>query len=254
MLEVRDLRVRYGAIEALRGVSLTVGEGELVALIGSNGAGKSTCLKAISGILRPVQGSIRLGGEELATEPAYRIVARGVALVPEGRRLFGDQTVMDNLLLGAYRRRTDGHGGGMRARAEDCLDRFPILRERQNAPAGRLSGGQQQMLAISRGLMAAPRLLLLDEPSLGLAPLLIRQVFGIIRDLRRAGKTILLVEQMATLALRVADRAYILEHGRVILEGTSEALLTNHDVARGYLGRLASKSADGGEPPGHNMT
>jgi branched-chain amino acid transport system ATP-binding protein len=254
MLEVRNLRVRYGSIEALRSVSLSVREGELVALIGSNGAGKSTCLKAITGILRPVEGSIRLGGEEIASEPAHRIVARGVALVPEGRRLFGDQTVMDNLLLGAYRRRDDGHGGGIRARAEDCLDRFPILRERRDALAARLSGGQQQMLAISRGLMAAPRLLLLDEPSLGLAPLLIRQVFGIIRDLRRAGKTILLVEQMASLALRVADRAYILEHGRVILEGTPQALLTDHDVARGYLGQLAGKKADAGEPPGHSTT
>jgi len=253
MLEVSDLRVRYGSIEALRGVSLSVGEGELVALIGSNGAGKSTCLKAITGILRPVEGSIRLGGEEIATKPAHRIVSRGVALVPEGRRLFGDQTVVDNLLLGAYRRRGNEHGGGMRARVEECLSRFPILRERRNAPAARLSGGQQQMLAISRGLMAAPRLLLLDEPSLGLAPLLIRQVFGIIEDLRRAGKTILLVEQMASLALRVADRAYILEHGRVILEGTPKTLL-NHDVARGYLGRLAGKNADAGEPPGKRIT
>ncbi len=240
MLELRDLRVRYGSIEALRGLSLTVGEGELVALIGSNGAGKSTCLKAITGILRPVEGSIRLAGEELAAEPAHRIVARGVALVPEGRRLFGDQSVMDNLLLGAYRRRAVKGEKTLRARAEKCLDRFPILRERQNSPAGGLSGGQQQMLAISRGLMAAPRLLLLDEPSLGLAPLLVRQVFGIIRDLKQAGSTILLVEQMANLALRVADRAYILEQGRVVLEGTSEALLANPDVARGYLGRLAA--------------
>ena len=244
MLEIRDLRVRYGSIEALRGISLAVGAGELVALIGSNGAGKSTCLKAITGILRPVEGSIRLEGEEVGAEPAHRIVARGVALVPEGRRLFGDQTVMDNLFLGAYRRR-DAAGGnaGMRARAEEYLDLFPILRERRNAPAGSLSGGQQQMLAISRGLMASPRLLLLDEPSLGLAPLLVRQVFGIIRDLKRAGRTILLVEQMANLALRVADRAYILEQGRIVLEGTSEALLANPEVARGYLGRLAGTPA-----------
>lgn len=250
MLQVRDLRVRYGSIEALRGASLTVGHGELVALIGSNGAGKSTCLKAITGILRPVEGSIRFDGEELATAPAHRIVARGVSLVPEGRRLFGDQTVMDNLLLGAYRRRRGTGDASVRARAEDCLKRFPILRERRNAPAGSLSGGQQQMLAISRGLMASPRLLLLDEPSLGLAPLLVRQVFGIIRDLKRAGSTILLVEQMANLALRVADRAYILEQGRVVLEGTSEALLANPEVARGYLGRLAGSMPSGREPAG----
>jgi branched-chain amino acid transport system ATP-binding protein len=253
MLQIRDLRVRYGSIEALRGVSLTVGEGELVALIGSNGAGKSTCLKAITGILRPVEGSIQFDGDELATAPAHRIVARGVALVPEGRRLFGDQTVMDNLLLGAYRRRGGAGDASMRARAEDCLERFPILRERRNAPAGSLSGGQQQMLAISRGLMASPRLLLLDEPSLGLAPLLVRQVFGIIRDLKRAGSTILLVEQMANLALRVADRAYILEQGRVVIEGTSEALLANPEVARGYLGRLAGSKPGGREPAGRGM-
>jgi branched-chain amino acid transport system ATP-binding protein len=253
MLEIRDLRVRYGSIEALRGVSLTVGAGELVALIGSNGAGKSTCLKAITGILRPVEGSIRLEGQELAAEPAHRIVARGVALVPEGRRLFGDQTVMDNLLLGAYRRRRGGDAG-MRSRAEEYLDRFPILRERRSTPAGSLSGGQQQMLAISRGLMASPRLLLLDEPSLGLAPLLVRQVFDIIRDLKRAGRTVLLVEQMANLALRVADRAYILEQGRIVLEGTSDALLANPEVARGYLGRLAETSTHEREPPGRGIT
>jgi branched-chain amino acid transport system ATP-binding protein len=174
-------------------------------------------------------------------------------LVPEGRRLFGDQTVMDNLLLGAYRRRRGTGDASVRARAEDCLKRFPILRERRNAPAGSLSGGQQQMLAISRGLMASPRLLLLDEPSLGLAPLLVRQVFGIIRDLKRAGSTILLVEQMANLALRVADRAYILEQGRVVLEGTSEALLANPEVARGYLGRLARSMPSGREPAGTGM-
>src|SRR5262245_47277029 len=152
LLEVRDLRVRYGAIEALRGIELGIRQGELVALIGSNGAGKSTCLKALAGILRPVGGSIRLDGEELAAEPAHRIVARGMVLVPEGRRLFADQTVMDNLLLGAYRRRKVGGEQGLRAQAEEFLERFPILRERQDLPAGGLSGGQQQMLAISRGL------------------------------------------------------------------------------------------------------
>ena len=243
MLEVRDLRVRYGAIEALRGVSLSVREGELVALIGSNGAGKSTCLKALAGILRPVQGSIKLNGEELAAEPAHRIVARGLVLVPEGRRLFADQTVMDNLLLGAYRRKSREGEKGLRAHAEEFLQQFPILRERQHLPAGGLSGGQQQMLAISRGLMASPRLILLDEPSLGLAPLLVRQIFEIIKGLRRMGRTILLVEQMANLALRVADRAYILEQGKVALHGTAKELLSHPDVARGYLGGKRASTA-----------
>jgi branched-chain amino acid transport system ATP-binding protein len=243
MLEVRDLGVRYGAIEALRGVNLSVREGELVAQIGSNGAGKSTCLKALAGILRPVQGSIRLNGEELAAEPAHRIVARGIVLVPEGRRLFADQTVMDNLLLGAYRRKGGGGERGLRAHAEEFLDQFPILRERQHLPAGGLSGGQQQMLAISRGLMASPRIILLDEPSLGLAPLLVRQIFDIIKNLRRMGRTILLVEQMANLALRVADRAYILEQGKVVLEGPARELLSNPDVARGYLGGRKADTA-----------
>jgi len=236
MLEVRDLRVRYGAIEALRGVNLEVREGELVALIGSNGAGKSTCLKALGGILRPVSGSIKLNGEELAAEPAHRIVARGMVLVPEGRRLFADQTVLDNLLLGAYRRKPAAGEKSLHAQAEQYLDQFPILRERQHLASGGLSGGQQQMLAISRGLMASPRLILLDEPSLGLAPLLVRQIFDIITSLRRMGRTILLVEQMAKLALRVADRAYILEQGHIAMHGTAKELLANPDVARGYLG------------------
>jgi branched-chain amino acid transport system ATP-binding protein len=242
LLDVRDLRVRYGAIEALRGVDLTIRQGELVALIGSNGAGKSTCLKALAGILRPIEGSIRFAGEELAREPAHRIVSRGMVLVPEGRRLFGDQTVMDNLLLGGYRRGERGERS-LKAQAETYLGQFPILRERQNLPAGSLSGGQQQMLAISRGLMASPRLILLDEPSLGLAPLLVRQIFDIIRGLRKSGATILLVEQMANLALRVADRAYILEQGRVALHGTPQELLANPDIARGYLGGKTAKAS-----------
>jgi branched-chain amino acid transport system ATP-binding protein len=249
LLEVRDLRFRYGEVEAVRGINLTVREGELVALIGSNGAGKSTCLKVLAGILRPVHGSIRLDGEELAAEPAHRIVARGIVLVPEGRRLFADQTVLDNLLLGAYRRPSAAGEKRLRARAEDYLHQFPILRERQHLPAGGLSGGEQQMLAISRGLMASPRLLLLDEPSLGLAPLLVRQIFDLIQVLRREGKTILLVEQMANLALRTADRSYVLEQGRIVLEGTSKELLAHPDVARGYLGRRARKGQPSSERP-----
>ena len=241
MLEVRDLRVRYGAVEALRGISLQVRAGELVALIGSNGAGKSTCLKALAGIQRPVEGSIRFNGEELAAEPSHRIVARGVVLVPEGRRVFADQTVLDNLLLGGYRRPEAGGESALRRHAEEYLTRFPILRERKDLSAGGLSGGEQQMLAISRGLMAGPKLILLDEPSLGLAPLLVRRIFDIIQALRSEGKTILLVEQMANLALRVADRAYVLEQGRIVLEGSARELLAHPDVARAYLGRRAGK-------------
>jgi branched-chain amino acid transport system ATP-binding protein len=237
MLEVRDLRVRYGAIEAVRGIDLTVRQGELVALVGSNGAGKSTLLKALAGILRPVSGSIVFDGEEIAKFPAHRVVSRGIVLVPEGRRLFADQTVLDNLLLGAYRRRNAYRQARPHDRVEEHLDRFPVLRERRDRPAGTRSGGQQQMLAISRGLMAQPRLLLLDEPSLGLAPLLVRQIFDTIDELRRRGMTILLVEQMAKLALRCADRAYVLVQGRITLQGDSEQLLNSPEIVRGYLGR-----------------
>lgn len=241
MLTVRNLQVRYGAIEAVRGVDLEVREGELVALIGSNGAGKSTILKAISGLLRPSGGSITFDGIELAGQPAKHMVDQGIMLVPEGRRLFGDQSVTDNLLLGGYRRRPEGGIAALRQMAEGHLDRFPILRERKDLPAGGLSGGQQQMLAISRGLMARPRLLLLDEPSLGLAPLIVRQIFDIIAELRRAGSTILLVEQMANLALRNADRAYVLERGQVVLEGTAADLIVHPRVASGYLGRRTAR-------------
>jgi len=237
MLEVRDLRVRYGPIEAVRGIDLTVRQGELVALVGSNGAGKSTLLKALAGILRPVSGSIVFDGEEIAKFPAHRVVSRGIVLVPEGRRLFADQTVLDNLLLGAYRRRNAYRQARPHDRVEEHLDRFPVLRERRDRPAGTLSGGQQQMLAISRGLMAQPRLLLLDEPSLGLAPLLVRQIFDTIDELRRRGMTILLVEQMAKLALRRADRAYVLVQGQITLQGESEQLLNSPEIVRGYLGR-----------------
>ncbi len=240
MLQVRGLKVRYGAIEAVRDVSLDVREGELVALIGGNGAGKSTFLRAISGIHRPTAGSVMFGGVELAGAPAHKMVALGMVLVPEGRRLFGDQSVEDNLLLGAYRRGPGGGLGKMRAMAGRYLDRFPILRERKGLPAGGLSGGQQQMLAISRGLMALPRLLLLDEPSLGLAPLVVRQVFDLIDELRRTGTTILLVEQMAHRALKTADRAYVLERGEVVLEGDAKEILTHPRITRGYLGRRAA--------------
>jgi branched-chain amino acid transport system ATP-binding protein len=241
VLKVRNLQVRYGAVEAIRGVDLDVNEGEMVALIGSNGAGKSTFLKAISGILRPSSGSVLFGGIESAGAPAHKMVANGMTLVPEGRRLFGDQSVADNLYLGGYRRRPPGGSAELRNMADQYLTRFPILRERQHLPAGGLSGGQQQMLAVSRGLMASPRLLLLDEPSLGLAPLIVRQIFEIINELRRAGKTIMLVEQMANLALKVADRAYVIERGEVVLEGNAKDLISHPRVTSGYLGRRAAE-------------
>jgi branched-chain amino acid transport system ATP-binding protein len=249
MLEVRDLRVRYGAIEAVRGLDLSVRQGELVALVGSNGAGKSTLLKALAGILRPVSGSIVFDGEELSKLPAHRVVSRGIVLVPEGRRLFADQTVLDNLLLGSYRRGDGDSRAPAHVRAEEYLERFPVLRERRDRPAGTLSGGQQQMLAISRGLMARPRLLLLDEPSLGLAPLLVRQVFDTIAELRRQGMTILLVEQLAKLALRLADRAYVLVQGQITLHGQSEQLLNSAEIVRGYLGRGSGGKTGSAAPP-----
>jgi len=249
MLEVRDLRVRYGSIEAVRGLDLSVRQGELVALVGSNGAGKSTLLKALAGILRPVSGSVLFDGEEISKLPAHRVVSRGIVLVPEGRRLFADQTVLDNLLLGSYRRGDADGRLPAHARAEGYLERFPVLRERRDRPAGALSGGQQQMLAISRGLMARPRLLLLDEPSLGLAPLLVRQVFETIGELRRQGMTILLVEQLAKLALRLADRAYVLVQGQITLHGPSEQLLNSAEIVRGYLGRGSGGKTGAAEPP-----
>jgi len=249
MLEVCDLRVRYGAIEAVRGLDLSVRQGELVALVGSNGAGKSTLLKALAGILRPVSGSIVFDGEEISKLPAHRVVSRGIVLVPEGRRLFADQTVLDNLLLGSYRRGDEDSRVPAHIRAEGYLERFPVLRERRDRPAGALSGGQQQMLAISRGLMARPRLLLLDEPSLGLAPLLVRQVFETIGELRRQGMTILLVEQLAKLALRLADRAYVLVQGRITLHGPSEQLLNSAEIVRGYLGRGSGDKTGATAPP-----
>jgi branched-chain amino acid transport system ATP-binding protein len=252
MLEVRDLRVRYGAIEAVRGLDLSVRQGELVALVGSNGAGKSTLLKALAGLLRPVSGSIVFDGEEISKLPAHRVVSRGIVLVPEGRRLFADQTVLDNLLLGSYRRGDEDARLPAHVRAEGYLERFPVLRERRDRPAGALSGGQQQMLAISRGLMARPRLLLLDEPSLGLAPLLVRQVFETIGELRHQGMTILLVEQLAKLALRLADRAYVLVQGRITLHGPSEQLVNSAEIVRGYLGR-GSGGKTGAAAPGNSL-
>jgi branched-chain amino acid transport system ATP-binding protein len=237
LLAVRDLRVFYGAARALDGISFEVAEGEVVTIIGSNGAGKSTTLKTVSGVpelLKTVEGSITFAGARIERRPSHRIARMGVAHVPEGRRVFPNSSVEENLLLGAHRRRRQ------RAQVADDLDRvydrFPVLRERQGQPAGYLSGGEQQMLALGRGLMAAPRFLLLDEPSLGLAPLLVSQVFAIIADLAAEGTTILLVEQLAHQALRVADRAYVLEAGRLSGGGDASVLAADPHVREAYLG------------------
>jgi branched-chain amino acid transport system ATP-binding protein len=232
MLAVKDLLVRYGPVEALHGVSLEVYPGEIVALIGSNGAGKSTTLRAISGMIPVDGGSVALAGEAITNLPSHEIVRRGLAHIPEGRQIFGDQSVYDNLLLGGFS--LDSRAS--RSLAEQEIRRFPVLYERRAQHAGTLSGGEQQMLAISRGLMSRPRLLLMDEPSMGLAPLLVRQVAQTILDLNAEGVTVLLVEQLASMALAVADRAYVLQNGVVRLTGSSRELTQNPEVVRLYLG------------------
>ena len=233
LLEVRVLRVHYGAIEALRGVSLEVAAGEVVALIGANGAGKSTTLRAISRMIRATAGSVRLDGEELLRLPPHRLVARGLAHAPEGRGIFLDLSVGENLALGAWLRRDRAGVAADRARMHDL---FPILAERRDQPAGTLSGGEQQMLAVARALMSRPRLLLLDEPSLGLAPQVVERIFGVLREVNRAGVALLLVEQNAHQALRLAHRALVLETGEVAMRGTGPELLASPEVRRAYLG------------------
>jgi branched-chain amino acid transport system ATP-binding protein len=232
-LEISNLEAAYGPVQALRGVSLRVEEGSIVALLGANGAGKTTVLKAVSGIVDPRQGDIRFAGASIAAHDPDRIVGYGISHVPEGREIFRLRTVRENLILGAYRRRD------MAAIADDLervCEYFPILRERQAQRAGQLSGGQQQMLAIGRALMARPKLMLLDEPSLGLAPLLVREIFAIIRRLREAGMTILLVEQNAHMALEVADYGYVMEVGRIVLENTAARLRDDPMIREFYLG------------------
>ncbi len=234
LLEVRDLTAAYGRMEVLHGVSLRVARGEMAVIIGANGAGKSTTLRAVAGLVGATRGAIRWEGRELVGRPAHRTARDGIALVPEGRLIFPDQSVLDNLRLGAYGRRD----GGVAEDIERQLDRFPILRERRRQPAGTLSGGEQQMLAIARSLMARPRLLLLDEPSLGLAPRLVDEVFAALARLREEGLTLLVVEQLAEAALAIADCGYVLERGRIVLAAPARELLRDERVARAYLGRV----------------
>jgi branched-chain amino acid transport system ATP-binding protein len=232
VLRVESLDVAYGEIQALRGVALQVGRGEIVTILGNNGAGKTTTLKTISGLLHPTAGMITLEDEPLVGVPAHAIVARGVAHVPEGRRIFNRLTVRENLTMGAYLRSDAGIAGDL----DHVFALFPRLAERITQVAGTLSGGEQQMLAIGRALMARPRLLLLDEPSMGLAPVLVEQIFDTIGDINRQGMTILLVEQNAAMALSIAHRGYVLETGSMALEGTAAQLSDNADVRRAYLG------------------
>lgn len=234
MLKLDSVKVAYGAIQAVKGVSLEVRAGEVVTIIGANGAGKSTLLKSICGLEPVAEGRITLDGKDVTNVKAHQRVALGVAMSPEGRGVFADQTVRENLMLGAYSRK--GDAAAIEAAIEREFNRFPRLRERQDQLSGTMSGGEQQMLAISRALMSEPRLLLLDEPSLGLAPLIIKDIFNAIRQLRESGLTILLVEQMAKQALNVADRAYVLETGHITLEGTGSALLNDPKVKAAYLG------------------
>jgi branched-chain amino acid transport system ATP-binding protein len=234
MLKLESVKISYGAIEAVKGVSLEVRAGEVVTIIGANGAGKSTLLKAVVGLEPVTEGRILIDGKDCTAVPGHRRVGLGVALSPEGRGVFADQTVRENLMLGAYSRKNGS--GATEAAIEREFKRFPRLKERQDQLSGTLSGGEQQMLAISRALMSEPRLLLLDEPSLGLAPLIIKDIFAAIRQLRQSGLTILLVEQMAKQALGVADRAYVLETGHITLEGSGRELLDNPKVKAAYLG------------------
>ena len=233
MLEVKDLNIYYGAIHALKGVSLKVNRGEIVTLIGSNGAGKSSLLKAISGLIKINSGEITFLGNNITKMDAKNIVKRGITQVPEGRHIFSDMSVYENLMMGAYLRKDKV---AIEEDLESIYERFPILKERLHQDAATLSGGEQQMLALGRALMARPSLLLLDEPSMGLSPKLVSQIFEIIKDINQTGTTILLIEQNARMALSIAHRAYVMETGKVVLEGTGEELSKSDEVRKAYLG------------------
>lgn len=233
MLKIDNIDVYYGAIHALKGISLEVNEGEIVTLIGANGAGKSTTLRTISGLLKPKAGSITFLGQNIVGVRAHEIVKKGISQVPEGRRVFAEMTVMENLDLGAFVRKDKA---GIQQDLKHVFELFPRLEERKNQSAGTLSGGEQQMLAMGRALMSRPKLLLLDEPSMGLAPLLIKEIFNIIVDINKSGTTVLLVEQNANMALSIANRAYVLETGRITLSGKAQDLAASEDVRKAYLG------------------
>lgn len=233
LLEVNDINVYYGAIHAIKGVSFCVDEGEIVTLIGANGAGKTTSLHTVSGLLRSKTGSIMYNGENIARVPADKIVHMGIAHVPEGRRIFQQMTVLENLEMGAFIRKK---GDNIQPDLEEVFEFFPRLQERRKQVAGTLSGGEQQMLAMGRALMSKPKLLMLDEPSMGLAPILVDEIFAIIDKLHKAGSTILLVEQNAQMALSVADRAYVMETGNITLSGTGDELIRSDAVRKAYLG------------------
>jgi branched-chain amino acid transport system ATP-binding protein len=237
MLRIRNLKCYYGRIQAINGVSLSVRSGEIVTLIGANGAGKSTLMQAICGLLPQWEGEIRFRDKPLRGKKAPEIVREGVSLVPEGRWIFPPLSVMDNLRLGAYTRKARSERKSVAEDVEAMLELFPVLRERARQAAGTLSGGEQQMLAIGRALMSRPRLLLLDEPSMGLAPLMVRKILDTLAELREEGLTILLVEQNARAALQTADRGYVLENGRIVLDGPAADLLADQEVKRAYLGK-----------------
>ena len=232
LLEVKDIHVYYGAIHAIKGVSFHVDQDEIVTLIGANGAGKSTTLNTITGLLRPKHGSIYFQGENVTSTLSHKMISRGIALCPEGRRIFQQMTVRENLEMGGFTR----PAGEIDSSMEEMFTRFPRLKEREKQVAGTLSGGEQQMLAMARALMSRPKVLMLDEPSMGLAPILVEQIFSIIQELHEAGVTILLVEQNAQMALSIANRAYVLETGMITMEGNAQELLNNDAVKKAYLG------------------
>ncbi len=233
MLEIQDLHVHYGVIEALKGVSLEVRQGEIVSLIGANGAGKTTLLHAISGIVNKTSGEIRFMDESIFKSNPKNIVASGLVQVPEGRRIFTGLSVYENLMMGAFLRKDKD---GIQKDLNRCYELFPRLKERKDQDASTLSGGEQQMLAMARALMAQPKLLLLDEPSMGLAPILVKEIFSIIEEINKQGTTVLLIEQNAKMALSIADRAYVIETGKIVLEGSGKELLKSEDVQKAYLG------------------
>ena len=233
MLEIKDIEVYYGMIQAIKGISFEVNEGEVIALIGANGAGKTTTLHTITGLLSPKKGSVIFEGKDITKVPAHKIVSLGIAHVPEGRRVFAELTVYENLKMGAYTRKDKDE---IEKTLEMVYKRFPRLEERKNQLAGTLSGGEQQMLAMGRALMSHPKIIVMDEPSMGLSPILVNEIFDIIQEVSKGGTTVLLVEQNAKKALSIADRAYVLETGRIVLEGDAKVLMNDDSIKKAYLG------------------